>query len=125
MPCQLQQSRVEMDQTAVALQHRRFEIVIQKDSGTSGKRPKSVHVPTQEVLHRLIEEKLQIQRPRPRQGHHEAAQRAPRAAHHDRTKRRPVNLRLLTAETLQAQKASCGRGRNRATTRRTCWMLPR
>ena len=58
----------------------------------------------QEVLHRLIEEELQIERSRPGQGHHEAAQRALCTAHHHRAKRRPVDLRLLTTEDLQTQK---------------------
>jgi len=67
-------------------------------------RGEGVHVPAQEVLHRLIEEELKIQRPRPGQGHHEATQSAPGAAHHHRAKRCPVNLCLLADEDMKAQK---------------------
>ena len=101
---QFQQPRVEMDQTAAALQHSRFQIVVQQDSSGTMERREGVHVAAQEVLHRLVEEELQIQRPRPGQGHYEATQSAPGAAHHDRAKRCPVNLCLFTDEDMKAQK---------------------
>ena len=84
-----------MDLVAAAFQHRAFEIVVKDDPGRSGPVLKGVHVAAQKVLHGLIEEELQIQRPRPGQGDHEAGQLALGAAHHDGAEVRPVDLCLL------------------------------
>jgi hypothetical protein len=56
----------------------------------------------QEILRRLVEKELQIQRPRPGQGHHKAGELAFGPADHDGAKVRPVNLGLLRRENLQS-----------------------
>src|ERR1700730_4243913 len=80
-----------------------FQVVIQDDPGRSGPGIKSAHMTAQEVLRRLVEKELQIQRPRPGQGHHKAGELAFGPADHDGAKVRPVNLGLLRRENLQSQ----------------------
>ena len=58
----------------------------------------------QKTLHRLIEEELQIQRTRPRQGHHEARQRTLCLTHLHAAEVRPVHLCFFTGKDLRAQK---------------------
>jgi hypothetical protein len=60
-----------------------------------------MHVTAQKVLHRLVEEELQIQGARIGQSHHEAGQSPAGATHQDGTEVRPVDLRLLTGKGLQ------------------------
>ena len=62
-----------------------------------------MHVAAQEVLHRLIEEELQIQRSRIGQRHHEAGQGALGAAHHHVAEVRPIDLCLLAGKGLESQ----------------------
>jgi hypothetical protein len=62
-----------------------------------------MHMATQEVLHGLIEEELQIQSARPGQGHHKAGQLPLRPAHQDGTKAGPIDLAFLGGEDLEAQ----------------------
>ena len=62
----------------------------------------------QEVLRRLVEEELQIQRPRPGQGHHEAGELTLGAADHDGAEVRPVDLCLLGRKNLQSQEGFVG-----------------
>src|SRR5580658_10916990 len=57
---------------------------------------KRMHVSAQEVLHRLIEEELQIQSPGIGKRHHEAGQGSFGAAHHHIAEVRPVDLSLLS-----------------------------
>ncbi len=59
---QLHQSRMEVNLSAAALQNDTAEIVVEHHAGLAGPCLKSVDVTAQEVLHRLIEEELQIQR---------------------------------------------------------------
>src|SRR5512143_422288 len=61
---QLQQPRMEVDLLAAALQHGTAEVVIENHARLTGPSLEGVHVPAQEILHGLIEEELQIQRPR-------------------------------------------------------------
>jgi hypothetical protein len=54
----------------------------------------------QEILRRLVEKELQIQRPRPGQGDYEAGELTFGAADHDGAEVRPVNLCLLGRKNL-------------------------
>jgi hypothetical protein len=71
-----------MNLVPAAFQYGAFEIVVQDNSGRARPILKGAHVTTQEVLRGLVEEKLQIQRPRPGQGDDEAGELALGAAHH-------------------------------------------
>ncbi len=62
-----------------------------------------MHMTAQEVLRRLIEEELQIQGARIRQGHDEAGQSAAGPAHHHVAEMRPIHLRLLAGKGFQTQ----------------------
>ena len=62
---QFDQARVEMNLVAASLQHGAIEIVVEDHARLAGPGLKGMHVAAQEVLHRLIEEELQVQRPRP------------------------------------------------------------
>src|ERR1039457_2073715 len=100
---QLQQSRVEMNLVAPALQNGAAEIVIENHAGLAGPVLKSMDMAAQEVLHGLIEEELQVQRPRVGQGDHEARQCAAGAADRDLAEVGPIGLRLFGRESMQAQ----------------------
>ena len=89
MSAELHQSRVEVDLVASALQHCAAKVVVKNHARLAGPVVKGMHVAAQEVLHRLVEEELQIQRPRPRQRGHEAGQCAPGAAHQRRGRSEP------------------------------------
>ena len=58
---QSHEPRVEQDLISTTLQHCAFEIVIEDHAGLPGPLFKRMHMPTQKVFHRLIEEELQIQ----------------------------------------------------------------
>jgi hypothetical protein len=62
----------------------------------------------QEVLRRLVEKELQIQRPRPGQGDYEAGELTFRSADHDGAEVRPIDLCLLGRKNLQSQKCFVG-----------------
>ena len=110
---------------AAALQHGTLEIVVKDHSRLAGPGFKRMHVAAHEVLHRLIEEELQIQGSRIRQSHHETRQRTLGAAHHHMAEVRPIDLRLLARKHLELQKRlSRFGGRRRETVRRNCTMLP-
>ena len=89
---------MEVDLVATPLQHGRPEIVIQNHARLAGPGVEGVHVPAQEVLHGLVEEELQIQRPRVRQRDQKAGELAPGTTHHHLAEVGPVNLRLLVME---------------------------
>lgn len=105
---QFQQPRVEMNLVAAAFQHRTAKIVIQDDPGRSGPGLKGAPMAAQEILHRLIEKELQIQRPRPGQGDHKAGELAPGPADPDGAKVRPVHLGLLGGKNLQSEEGLVG-----------------
>ncbi len=65
---QLHQSRVEVDLIATPLQYGAAQIVVENDPRLARPGLKGMDVASQEVLHGLIEEELQIQRPRVGQG---------------------------------------------------------
>ena len=62
-----------------------------------------MHMAAQEVLHGLIEEELQVQRPRVGQRDHKAGQRPAGAADRDMAKVGPIGLRLIGGKGVQAQ----------------------
>jgi hypothetical protein len=63
---------MKVDLVATPFQYDTFEIVVENDARLAAPGRKSAHVTPQEVLHRLIEEELQIESSRVRQSHHEA-----------------------------------------------------
>ena len=89
---------MKVDLAAAAFQHRAAEVVIENHAGLAGPVLKGMDMAAQKVLHRLIEEELQIQRPRIGQRDHEAGQCAARAAHGDLAEVSPVDLRLVQRE---------------------------
>ena len=103
MSAQLHQSRVEVDLVAPAFEHRAAKVVVENHARLAGPVLEGMNMSAQKVLHRLVEEELQIQRPRPRQRGHEAGQRASRAAHGDLAEVSPVHLGLFGGECLQVQ----------------------
>ena len=114
-----------MDLVAAALQHRTFEIVVENHARLAGPVLEGMHMAAQEVLHRLIEEELQIQRARIGQRHHETGQRAFGAAHRHVAEVGPVDLRLLARKGVQTQERfACLADASRATARRNCTTLP-
>ena len=92
-----------MDLVAAALQHGTAEIVVEDHSGRAAPVLESADMPTQEVLHGLIEEEFEIQSPRIRERHHEAGQRTLGATHGDVAEMGPVHLGLLGGEGVQTQ----------------------
>ena len=121
---QLDQAGMEQNLIAAPFQHGALEIVVENHARLAGPGFKRMHVAAQEVLHRLIEEELQIQSARIGQRHHEAGQGALGAAHHHVAEVRPIDLPLLAWKDLQLQKRLAGCGRKRATARRNCTTLP-
>jgi hypothetical protein len=103
MPAQLQQARVKQDLIAAALQYRAFQVVVKQYARLAGPELKRMHMSTQKVFHRLIEEKLQIQGSRIRQRDHEAGQGTSCTAHHYVAEVRPVDPPLFAGERLQLQ----------------------
>jgi hypothetical protein len=101
---EFQQTWVEMNLVAAALQHGAFEIVIQDDPRRAGPGLKGMHVAAQKVLRGLVEKELQIQRARPGQGYDETRELALGAADHYRAEVGPVGLGLLGRKNLQAEK---------------------
>jgi hypothetical protein len=100
---QLDQPGVKLDLIAAAFQHGAFEIVVKNHARLTGPALKRMHVAAQEILHGLIEEKLQIQSSGIRQCHHEAGQGSLGAAHHHMPKVSPIDLRLLAGKRLELQ----------------------
>jgi len=89
-----------VDLVAPALQHGTPKIVVENDPGLATPVVEGMDMSAQKVLHRLIEEELQIQRPRPRQRGDEAGQRAAGFAHRDLAEVSPVHLGLLGGKRL-------------------------
>jgi hypothetical protein len=98
---------------AAPLQYGTLEIVVENLSRLARPSLKGMHMAAQKILHRLIEEKLQIQSAGIRQCHHQARQRALGAAHHHMAKVRPIDLRLLTRKHLQLQERFAAKGTQR------------
>src|SRR5580693_1111658 len=61
-------------------------------------------MPAQEVLHGLIEEKLQVESARVRKGNQKAGEAPACTADWDLAEMRPVRLRLLSGKQAQSQK---------------------
>ena len=64
MPRQIQQTGVKVDVIAAPLEHGTFEIVIENHARRTGEVLKGMDVAAKNILHLLIEEKLQVERPR-------------------------------------------------------------
>src|SRR6266478_3173447 len=101
MGTQLQQTRMEVDLIAAPLQHRTAKIVMKNHARRAHPGLKGVDMAAQEVLHGLVEEKLQIQRSRVGQGNDKAGQTSAGASDPDFAKVRPVDLRLLGGKHMQ------------------------
>ena len=99
----LQQSRMKQNLIAAPFQHGALEVVVKNHTRLAGPGFKRMHVTAQEVLHRLIEEELQIQSARIGKRHHEAGQSPLGAAHHHVAEVRPVHLCLLSGKGVQFQ----------------------
>lgn len=97
------ESRMKQNVLAAPLQHGRAKVAIQDDARLSRPGLERVNMAPQKVLHRLIEEELQIQSAGVGQRHDEAGQGALGAAHHHMAEVRPIDLRLLAGKHLQAQ----------------------
>src|ERR1019366_3046798 len=82
----------------------RRRIVVQDHSWLAGPGLKLMNVAAQEVLHRLIEEEFQIQRPRIGQRRHEAGQGALGATHHHVAEVCPIDLRLFPSKRMELKK---------------------
>src|SRR5258708_7553566 len=74
MGTQLQQTRMEVDLIAAPLQHRTAKIVMKNHPRRARPGLKGVDMAAQEVLHGLVEERLQIQRSRVGQRYDKAGQ---------------------------------------------------
>ena len=64
MSAQLEQARMITNRRPQPLQHRGLEVVVEHDSGHAREVGEGSHVPAQEVLLGLVEEKLQVERAR-------------------------------------------------------------
>ncbi len=73
---QFEQAWMKADRIPVPFQHRAAEIVVQHDSGNPAPIGKRIDMAAEEVLQRLVEEELQKQGARVRQGQHETGQPA-------------------------------------------------
>ena len=89
---ELEQARMKADLIAVALQHRASKIVVEHDSGNPAPVGERIDVTAEKVLQRLVEEELQKQGARVRQGQHETGQPAAGGADPDFSEVRPVGL---------------------------------
>ena len=103
MPRQIQQTGVKVDVIAAPLEHGTFEIVIENHARRTGEVLKGMDVAAKNILHLLIEEKLQVERPRMGQGDDEARQRALGAADLYVAEVRPVGLSLFGGEGMEPE----------------------
>lgn len=101
---QFEQARMKENPRTAPLQYGTAKIVIENHAGLAGPGLKGMDMATQKVFHRLIEEELQIQRPRVGQRHHEAGKRTAGAAHHHLAEVRPIDLRLFAGKHPQPEK---------------------
>ena len=80
---QLQQPRIKVDLVAAAFQYGTFEVVIENHRRLAAPRLKGIDMAAQEILSRLAEEELKVQRPRVGQRDRKAGQLAAGAAGRD------------------------------------------
>ena len=100
---QLHQTGMEVDLIATSLKYGTAQIIVQNDSRYPRPSLEGVDMAAQEVLHGLVEEKLQIQRSRVGQGDDKAGQTSAGASDPDFAKVRPVDLRLIALKHVKAQ----------------------
>jgi hypothetical protein len=100
---QFQQTGMEVDLVAAPFQHGTAKIVMKNHTRLARPGLKGVNVATQEVLHALIEEELQIKRPRVGKGDDKAGKTSAGATDHDFSEVCPIDLRLLGWKHMQAQ----------------------
>jgi hypothetical protein len=97
------QTRVKVDLIATPFQYGTAEIVIENDARLARPSLKGVDMAAQEVLHSLIEEKLQVQRTRVGQGDDKARQAPAGTSDCNFAEVRPIGLRLFGRKGMQAQ----------------------
>ena len=102
---QFQQSGMKANGIAAALQHYAFKVVVKENSGASTPLRKGPHVAAQEVLQRLVKEKLQGQRARIRQRQQQTGEPAGGASDLYCAKRSPVHLPLFADKGAQPQES--------------------
>src|ERR1700693_4572382 len=107
---QLDQAGIEQNLAAAPFQYDCLEIVVENRARLAVPGLKSMHVTAPKVLHRLVEEELQLEGARIGQRHYKAGQGPAGMTHHDVTEVGPVNMSLLTGKGLQAQKRLADRG---------------
>ena len=98
---QLQQAGIEAHLRAAPFQHGALKVVVQKDARRAAEEGQGAGMAVEEVLGGLIEEKLQIKRTRPGEGHDEAGELAAGASDRDGTEGSLVHLGLLAGEDAQ------------------------
>jgi len=92
---QLEQTEIEAHGIPVPFADRRAQVVVEQMTRDPLKVRECVHVPAQEVLHRLIEEKPQEDPSRIRERQDEGGERSARGADHDVAEAGPIHLGLL------------------------------
>ena len=96
VPGEFEQARMKANGTPLTFEHRAAKVVVDQGPCHARKQAmKGVDVAAQKTLERLIQGEERGQRPRVRQDHHKAGQRASAVANPDRPKGAPINLRLF------------------------------
>jgi hypothetical protein len=104
MGAQIQEPGMKADGVAPAFHHRTAKVVIQQDSGQTGPVSKGMHVATQEALHALIEEELEVERPRVGERYHETGKPPAGSTDGHLPKMSPIDLALFPSKCAQAKK---------------------
>src|SRR5271155_122275 len=99
---EFEKSRMKEDGVAAAFQHHALEIIVEGDAGGSRPGLESMDVPAQEVLHGLIEEKLQVESTRVRKGDQKAGEAPTCTANPNFSEMSPVGLRLFSGKHAQS-----------------------
>ena len=98
VPGELDQGGMEADGVTLPLQHRAFEVVVEKDAWTSIPSREGSDMTTQKAFQACIEEEAQEDLARVTQHNDEGHQGAASAADHEMSKMPPVDLRLLARQ---------------------------
>ena len=102
---QLQQLGMEANGVAAALQNYTFKVIVKEISGAATPLREGPHVTTQEVLQRLVKEKLQSQSARIRQRQQQTGEPPGGPSDLHFSKGSPVNLPLFAAKGAQPQES--------------------
>jgi hypothetical protein len=100
---ELEQAGMEVDGVTATLQDDTLHVVVERDSGHAGPRLEGMHMPAQEIFQGLIEEKLQVERARIRQGDQKTREAPASTTDLYFAEMSPVGLGLLPGKESESQ----------------------